>query len=242
MNHDEYGKMRDLEDHYWWFVARRRLALALLKKHAPDQPKTLDVGCGTGALLHHLQNQGEAHGLDYFPVALEFSQKRGLKNLLHGNAEAIPLQTETYDAVISLDTLEHVPNDEAAAQEIFRVLKPGGVFVMNVPAFQWLWGPHDVALMHQRRYTRQQVESLLQDQGFQIEKNTYSVFFLFPVVILRRLVEKRQKGPAQAKLPQVSEPVNNLLLKLMKLEASLLKRLSLPWGSSIITVARKPKG
>lgn len=241
MNQDEYGKMRDQEDHYWWFVSRRRLALSLLKKHSIANPKILDVGCGTGALLQHLQNKSEAHGLDYFPVALEFSAQRGLKNLIHGNAEAIPISTNTYDAIVSLDTLEHVPNDVAAAQEIFRILKPDGVFVMNVPAFKWLWGPHDVALMHQRRYTKKQVTTLLKNAGFTIEKASYSVFLLFPIVILRRLAEKLHRGPAEVKLPAVSSAFNQFLLRLMKFEASLFKRFNLPWGSSVVCVARKPK-
>lgn len=241
MNAAEYAKMRDLEDHYWWFVARRRLALSLLRDPQNPNQIILDVGCGTGALLARLQDQTEAHGLDYFPLALEFSAQRGLKNLVQGNAEAIPLQTGTYDAVVSLDTLEHVPDDVAAAAEIFRVLKPGGKFVMNVPAFTWLWGPHDVALMHQRRYTRRQVRDLLENAGFQVEKLSYSVFFLFPVVIVRRLLERTQKGPAQVKLPVVSPTFNRLLLVVMKTEASLFKRLGLPWGSSVVAVARKPQ-
>ncbi len=241
MNADEYGKMRDQEDHYWWFVARRRLALSLLKSYSCPNPKILDVGCGTGALLQHLQAENETYGLDYFPIALEFSAQRGLTNLIHGNAEAIPIADEVFDAIVSLDTLEHVPNDVAASQEIFRVLKPGGIFVMNVPAFKWLWGPHDVALMHQRRYTKRQVVQLLTNSGFTIEKSSYSVFLLFPIVILRRLAEKLHRGPAEVKLPNVSSGSNKALLMLMKLEASLFKRLNLPWGSSVVCVARKPR-
>ncbi len=233
--------MRDLEDHYWWFVARRQLALDLLNTHATQNPKSLDVGCGTGALLHHLQQSNEAHGVDYFPIALEFSAKRGITHLVHGNAEALPLATNTYDAVVSLDTLEHVPDHVAAAQEIFRVLKPGGIFVMNVPAFQWLWGPHDVALMHQRRYTRREVTRLLQNAGFKVEKASYSVFFLFPVVVLRRLLEKLQTGPAKVKLPRVSPAINRTLVRLMDAEARLFKSINLPYGSSVVALARKPK-
>ena len=240
MNAEEYGKMRDLEDHYWWFVARRQLALALLEEHAQQNGKLLDVGCGTGALLDHLQKDHETYGVDYFPIALEFSAKRGLKNLVHGNAEKIPLQSDCYDSVVSLDTLEHVPDHIAAYKEIFRVLKPGGTFVMNVPAFQWLWGPHDVALMHQRRYTRNEVARYLKDAGFQVQKVSYSVFLLFPIVIIRRILEKFQKGPAKVKLPSVSPGFNRFLIRLMEFEGGLFQKTNLPWGSSVVAVATKP--
>lgn len=240
MNADEYGKMRDMEDHYWWFVARRKLALALLGRFRTGSGRILDVGCGTGALLSHLQESGEAHGLDYFPVALEFSAQRGLKNLIHGNAEAMPIESGAYAAVVSLDTLEHVPDDVSAAAEIFRVLEPGGVFVMNVPAFRWLWGPHDVALMHQRRYTRSEVVALLQRAGFKVEVAGYSVFLLFPVVVVRRFLEKFARGEAQVKLPAVSGGFNRFLVRLMDWEARLFVSVGLPWGSSVVAVGRKP--
>ncbi|MCH8978845.1 MAG: class I SAM-dependent methyltransferase, partial [Armatimonadetes bacterium] len=154
MQTEEYGKMRQAEDHYWWFVSRRRLALALIKRFANSNERILDVGSGTGAVLTELQELGWASGLDFSPLAVKFCQDRELPNLMVGNAEAIPMRSATIDTVVSLDTLEHFADDEAAVSEIARVLRPGGVLVLNVPAFKWLWGPHDVALMHHRRYTK----------------------------------------------------------------------------------------
>ncbi|MDI9636885.1 methyltransferase domain-containing protein [Kamptonema cortianum] len=232
--------MRKLEDHYWWFVSRRNLALRLLKNRSQPDHKILDVGCGTGALLHQIQQQFWAAGLDFSHHALSFSRQRGLKHLLFADAQSIPLNDGSFDTVISLDTIEHVPNDAAAISEIFRVLKPGGTIIMNVPAFSWLWGPHDVALMHYRRYHRRQVIELLTQSGFQIEKCSYSVFFLFPVVVLRRAFEKLQRGEPKVRLPRVSRFTNTVLEKLMELEASLFVRLNLPWGSSVVAVATKP--
>ncbi len=233
--------MRELEDHYWWFISRRELALTLLDKHLRSSKSAmLDVGCGTGAVLTELEKRGKAVGVDLSHDALTFSKERGLNHLVYANAEQLPFGNAQFDAVISLDTIEHVPDHESAAAEIYRVLKPGGVFVMNVPAFNWLWGPHDVALMHQRRYTTQKVRELLEMQGFQIEKLSYSVFFLFPAVMLRRLTEKFQKGDAKVKLPQFSAGTNQLLTKLMRAESRLFQSLNLPWGSSVVCVAQKP--
>ena len=239
MNVDEYGKMREAEDHYWWFVSRRRLALALLDRFSPGARRVLDVGSGTGALLSELQNRTWAAGLDYSPLAVRFCQERRLTNLMVGNAERVPVRPGSLDAVVSLDTLEHVADHEAAVRSIARSLKPGGVLVLNVPAFRWLWGPHDVALMHHRRYRKSEVRAMLQRHGLRVEKLSYSVFLLFPVVILIRLLDKFKRGPAKVSLPKVSGPTNRFLVKLQDMEARWILAGSLPWGSSVVAVARK---
>lgn len=242
MQTDEYAKMRASEDVYWWFVARRRLALSLVRRFAQAGPRILDVGCGTGAVLSELASVGPTTGLDFSVVALQFAAERGLRPLVLGDAQKLPFHEGVFDVVVSLDTVEHVPDDGAAVGGVFRSLRPGGVFVMNVPAFAWLWGPHDVALMHCRRYTRGQVRDVLEAAGFQVELLTYSVFFLFPIVVFMRLCERFRKGPAQVRLPEVAKGLNTFLVKLMDFEASILAKVPLPWGSSVVAVARKPLG
>ena len=239
MHTEEYAKMRKAEDHYWWFVSRRRLALAMLDQFAGSKERILDVASGTGAVLTELQKLGWAGGVDFSPLAMEFCRDRGLPNLMVGNAETLPVRSSEFDAVVSLDTLEHVPDDEAAVSEIARVLKPGGVLILNVPAFKWLWGPHDVALMHQRRYTKRQIRELLERHGLKLEKLSYSVFLLFPVVILLRTFDKFRWGPAKVSLPRVSGGINSFLVKLQDMEARWIMGGSLPWGSSVVAVARK---
>lgn len=238
MNAEEYGRMRSLEDEYWWFVSRRRLALELLAENAPSGP-VLDVGCGTGALLEELQKTRDADGLDFSPLALDFARSRSLTGLFQGDAQCLPFATASYQAVVSLDTLEHVPDDKAAAAEMFRVLRPGGVVILNVPAFMWLWGPHDAALHHYRRYTSGQLREVLEEAGFQVELLSCGVFFLFPVVVLRRLLDKFKRGPAAVSLPTVPPVLNRALIALMKAEGRLMKKMPLPWGSSVTCVARK---
>ncbi|MCU0317112.1 MAG: methyltransferase domain-containing protein [Fimbriimonadaceae bacterium] len=240
MQRDEYGKMRELEDHYWWFVARRQVTLDLIRDHAKPGDRILDVGSGTGALLQELQAQYQAAGVDFSPLALGYSRSRGLTNLSLGNAEELPFASDSFDLVVSLDTIEHVPQDQKAVAEIFRVLAPGGTFVMNVPAFKWLWGPHDIALMHYRRYTKGQVRSLLRQAGFRVDKASYFVFTLFPIVVARRIVEKFDRGPAVVRMPVVSDMRNRALIRLMQSEAKFFHRFGLPWGSSVMAVGKKP--
>lgn len=233
--------MYEQEDTYWWFVGRRTLALRLLKRFVPSGSKLLDVGCGTGAGLSAFAENYQTYGADFSDLALGFCQSRGIPRILRADAQKMPLAADQFDAVISLDTVEHIPDDGAAVAEIFRMLKPGGVFVINVPAYRWLWGPHDVALMHQRRYRRRDVVRLLQGAGFEVEWASYSVFFLFPLVVASRLIDRLMRREAAAELPKVSPLLNRILIRLQRLEGKIALACPLPWGSSIGAVARKPQ-
>ncbi len=236
--------MFSLEDHYWWFVGRRRLALGLLKRAlAPrleDRPRVLDLGCGTGVVLRELGQWAEPIGVDMSPHALGFCRQRGLDETVQGDGICLPIQSNTIDAVIGLDIFEHIENDVAAFAEAYRVIRPGGYVVLSVPAFKSLWGPHDIALMHHRRYRRSEIRSRLEQAGFQVTKACYSVFFLFPIVVIWRIFEKRKKGPAKASLVSVPNWLNRLLIGFQETEAWLIARTNLPWGSSVIAVGKKP--
>ena len=243
MNADEYTKMFHLEDNYWWFVGRRRLALDLLGRFLPPvngRPWVLDLGCGTGVVLRELRAWAEPVGLDMSLLALGFCEQRGLSRLVQGDGAKLPFATASVDAVIGLDIFEHIEDDAAALREAMRVLRPGGVLVLSVPAFQALWGPHDVALMHFRRYTRPELRERLEQAGFEVRRVGYSVFFLFPLVVVWRLFEKRKKGPAKASLVAVPKWLNSMLIWLQNVEAALVRRVDLPIGSSVVAVARKP--
>jgi SAM-dependent methyltransferase len=233
--------MYELEDRYWWFVARRELALQFLRDWLPQQEnlRLLDVGCGTGKGQEAFQQFGSVYGIDFSQDGLEFCLSRGLTKITRADAQVLPIQAGMFNAVVTLDTIEHVPNDHAAIAEIARVLEPGGILLMNVPAYQWLWGPHDVALMHQRRYTTKQVRDLLEGQGFQIERLSYHICLLFPFVLLSRLLGKFQRGEPEAKLPKLPAFAESILKAVQKIEATIIRRFNLPWGSSVVAVARK---
>lgn len=235
----EYDKMRQAEDGYWWFVSRRRMARRLLRSHGLTSGALLDLGCGTGAFLNELPQGFLGYGLDASDAALSHAAIRGIPRLVAGDGEKLPFQNESFDAVVALDTLEHIRQHDDCAREIYRVLKPGGVLVMNVPAYRWLWGPHDVALHHFRRYVRRDVRALLAGPGFQVQALSYSVFLLFPAVLALRLLDKIKRGEARVHLPSVG-PFNSLLTWLQDVECSLMLRWPLPWGSSVVAVARKP--
>ncbi len=244
MNPAEYARMHALEDWYWWFVARRQAAAQFLRDHAPpDQPlHVLDAGCGTGGMLELYGKWPDviATGADLSPDALAFSRSRGHTRLVNADLGLLPFRTGTFSAVTALDVIEHIADDGRAIREISRVLRPGGILVASVPAYQFLWGPHDEALHHQRRYTAVEFRTLVQAAGLRVEKQTYLLAALFPIAAGLRLATRRRKLDGGALLPRVPHLVNRALIGLQAVELSLARHTSLPFGLTVLTVARKP--
>ena len=248
MKHEEYERMYRFEDRYWWFIARRHLILTLLGQHYPATGglQILDIGCGTGAMLDNLAPYGAVVGADFSPEALQFCTARGVHaSLSRADVRRLPFADSVFDVVTAMDIIEHIDDDKAAASEIFRVLKPGGRLLVSVPAFQSLWSEHDEALHHYRRYTSPRLKDLFQRVGLSVDKISYTVTSLFPPIWAYRqmsnlLPKRRAAGEKKANLVSFAGPINTALLKLSQWETGLVSRLNLPFGVSVVCVARKP--
>ncbi len=244
--------MYELEDSYWWFVARRELVRELMLRYGPvkdsERPQQsvwslLDVGCGTGATLKAIDDIGFAVGLDRSLEALQFCRQRGLGRLTQAMGEMLPVRAQSVDVVLALDLLEHIEDDAAAAKEFSRVLKPGGVLIATVPACPELWSEHDEALDHLRRYRARRLRKILTEAGFQIEKlSPIITLLLLPIAALRliqRVLPKKMGTPETAFIIP-PKTINWVLTALLRLERLWLRRFSLPVGVSLVAVARKP--
>ncbi|GAB4453170.1 MAG: class I SAM-dependent methyltransferase [Armatimonadaceae bacterium] len=246
MNLDEYAQMYRLEDEHWWFVSRRRLLKRAMDRFPPPAPadrprRLLDVGCGTGGTLDWIAPLGEVTGLDAEPVALDFCRKRGYGNLLLADATNLPLSQNSIEAVIALDVLEHIPDDHAATREIARVLAPGGMVYITVPAYRSLWSGHDVALMHQRRYVAGEIRSLLERNGLEVVYLTYALTAYFPLVWLIRKTRAllTPSAPPRADVGMTPRSLNGLLRFWLDIEGELALRVPLPFGLTVFAVGRK---
>jgi len=247
MDPAEYEKMYALEDTYWWFQGRRAVVMRMLERLSSFRDGgelVLDLGCGTGLMLEELQRRHRALGLDFSPLALEFSRRRGARNLLRGDAQALPLADATLALITALDIAEHVERDDLLFSEAFRVLKPGGHLVATVPAHPFLWSEHDDALHHCRRYTRETFSECLRAAGFRECRLSYCITFTFPVIVTFRILQRVFKRHSKPKTHIVVLPrwANMLLLASVKLEAFLLRWLDLPLGVTLAAVVRKPGG
>ena len=245
MNHDEYRKMRHLEETHWWFAARRDLLCRALDRYATrpgSNLRLLDVGCGTGGTLERLKPYGVAVGVDLEPLALRFCRERGLPHLVCASATALPFADNAFDVAVALDVLEHIPDHRAAAGEIARVLKPGGVLFATVPAYRALWSGHDDALMHQRRYVAREVSELLTGAGLRVEHLTYTVTAPLPVAFVLRRTSRllRPHAPPRADVAPTRPLLNRFLRGLLNMEGRWAVRRRVPLGLTVFAVGRKP--
>lgn len=242
MDSSLYQQMRDLEDRHWWFQGRRSIVASLMKaNNMPAGAKILDLGCGTGGNLAMLSQFGDVLGAELDEQAAQLANERGIAPVVRGKLpDALPLEAGAFQCVTLLDVLEHIEDDRATLNAVNALLAPGGELLLTVPAFQFLWGPHDEAHHHQRRYRAHQLQELLQGAGFEISKLSYCNTWLFPVAALVRLVRKcLPKGGAGTELALPPAPINALLASLFASERFLLSFMNLPFGISLVAKAKK---
>jgi ubiquinone/menaquinone biosynthesis C-methylase UbiE len=240
MQRDEYATMFRVEQTHWWYGALHRLIFQTLETELPDwrDQKILDAGCGTGAILQSLGNPARNVGIDLAPEAIEFCRQRGLKNVRQGDICHLPFADASFDAVICSSVIYHqwVSDVDAALREMHRVLRPGGLLIINVPAFRFLHSAHDAAVMTARRFRRPELQSLLRAQNFTIQRLTYWTTLLFPLAIVARTLGGSRMGrdfeTADASLAQKT------FAAIMSFELQLLRKLSLPFGVALLAVAR----
>jgi len=237
-----YEVMFDVEDYHWWFVGRRAIVFAqiedaLEESSAPRQ--ILDIGCGTGATMDHLKRYGEPHGIDLSEIPLSFSRRRGHHRVMRASATELPFAGESFDLVTALDLIEHLDNDVKGFSEIRRVLKPGAPAVIFVPAFRALWGPNDVQSGHKRRYRLNSLRAAVEAAGLRVERISYANFAMFVPIWLGRKILTWLGRAGQAENRLNHPLINHLLARIFSREANWLRRHRLPFGVSVICVARK---
>jgi SAM-dependent methyltransferase len=236
-----------VEDVHWWFVARRRIFLTLLDRYLEDGSegtrRILDVGCGTGTMLTYLARYGTAEGIDMDADAIEYCHERGLTRVSQAGAEHLPFADGSFGLVTALDVIEHIDDDRAALHEVRRVLRPGGNFLVAVPAYRFLWGRQDDINLHKRRYQARELRERLTTAGFEVVRLSYINAVLFPAIaavrLARHLLPKPENVQSDFTFP-APRPLNFLLGHVFGAERFVVRQLDLPFGVSIMALARKP--
>lgn len=235
METELFGRFYEVEDRHWWFVGRRRIVLDQLEQHG-GRGRILDLGCGTGGVLAHLDDYGEAYGIDPSPEATRFSHERGLAIALASGLN-LPFADQTFDAVLALDVIEHVDDDVGLLREVQRVLRPGGILVVTVPALPWLWSSHDDVNHHRRRYMRGSLARSIRAAGLEPVKISYYNALLLPLAVTRKVVH-RMNGTGDH-LETLPGPVNAMLRSVLSAELPAIRRWDIPLGASLVCTARR---
>jgi ubiquinone/menaquinone biosynthesis C-methylase UbiE len=172
---EEYKIMFAAEEHHWWYRGLRKILFSSINKYLPlSKAQVLDVGCGTGLLLKIFSKKHEIKGVDYSEEAISFCRLRGLKSLIKASVNELPFENNSFDLITCMDVLYHKGIDiRKSLSEIYRVLKPGGIFAINIPAFNFLYSSHDRAIETARRFTKKELKNLLKGNGFAIFKFSY---------------------------------------------------------------------
>jgi SAM-dependent methyltransferase len=244
MRDELYEEMFEMEQRHWWFAAKHRIVEHLLARMLPPPPpgqrhKIADLGCGCGMLLYRLKDRYEVVGVDGSPKAIEFCALRDVPVKLGDFPQNIPLEPDTYDAVLLLDVLEHLDRDVETAQAASKLLKPGGILMCTVPAYQWLWSPRDEHHQHFRRYSAQRFRDLMNATQLKLELVSFFNTALFPLAAAARLAAKLRRSDGMKDLRVPPQPINATLATVFASERHLLGRAPLPFGLSLIGVARK---
>lgn len=242
MNPNAYIEMSKDESNHWWFMGRREICKTIIRKITnAENLKILEVGCGTGGNLDFLSGFGNVSAFEMDPVALSLAkQKNPNCNILQGSCPSnIPYASEKFDLICLFDVLEHIEDDEETLKILKNMLKENGVLILTVPAYQWLYGPHDKFLHHKRRYTLTKLCELAKFAGLKTSKASYFNTFLFPIAAIARVKDKLSSNEQSTGTNKPQNLINKFLYAIFSMERHFLKRINFHFGVSIIGVFTK---
>jgi 2-polyprenyl-3-methyl-5-hydroxy-6-metoxy-1,4-benzoquinol methylase len=203
----------------------------------------LDAGCGTGRMLERAARYGAADGFDFSEEALRFCATRGLKNITRQDLNSWQPPMDAYDVIITMDVLCHstIVSEEDVYKKFHTALKPGGLLIVNLPAFEMLKRQHDRAVHTKKRYTKSPTVKEIKKIGFAIERGSYRVAFLFGIMLVKKTIERiTHDASMHSDLTPLPRWLNAVLLFVNRLENVIVgSGIPLPVGGSLFIVCRK---
>jgi SAM-dependent methyltransferase len=244
MREEVYDFIAQNEENHWWYESRRLIFISVLKKVLTEfsrDEKIYDIGCGGGGNFAVWSNFSDACiGVDISEKALDSCRKFGYKELILTDAGDLSKIISNDASLVTLcDVLEHVEDDKRVLEETYRILKTGGFFFVTAPAYEFLWGGADTLSLHKRRYSRKRLIQLLQGAHFKLVRSTYFNTFLFPSILVVRLMERFLKLNSRMECEPLHGILNGVLKTIFSFESPLIKYFNLPFGVSLMAIAKK---
>lgn len=241
MDPSHLQELVQLEDNYWWHVAKRQLVTRLLRKHCPPPGRLVEGGIGSGRNLVEFSQMGyDVTGFDLMPESVQHVKNRGIEDVrVHDLGESWPVDQESLTAVVLLDVLEHVPDPVQVLTHVHKALKPGGAVIVTVPAHPWLYSRWDEQLGHFRRYTVAEFRRHARESSFRVQWLNYWNSFTMPAAVAVRGWEKLFPRRTQPDFPEVSSLTNRALLTAAAAERWCMNSIGVPMGLSLAGVLTK---
>ncbi|MBZ9784463.1 class I SAM-dependent methyltransferase [Pseudomonas sp. REP124] len=237
-----FESLASSEARHWWFRARNRLILWVLKSRAAKFQNFLEIGCGTGFVLDGISRnfpEAELFGTEYFEEGLAHARGRIPTATFEQMDARLLSDVERYDLIGAFDVIEHINEDEAVISNISRALNKNGCLLLTVPQHRWLWSEADERACHVRRYTRAELIGKVRKAGLEVQYVTSFVSLLVPLMWLSRQ-RRGQKNAEKNSEFDISDTTNRMLEFAMKVEFKLIQLgLPLPFGGSLLVLAKK---
>lgn len=232
----------NLWNRHWWWQARKRFVGGHVARLARERQlhDILDIGCGNGLFFDVLSRYGTVRGIE--PDASLVSDHGKWRSHIEVRPFTADYPTDRpLDLILMLDVLEHIADDAAAVRHVHALLKPGGYYLLTVPAMMWLWSMHDVVNQHHRRYTKRTLRTVLEAAGFRILRLQYFFGWTVAPMLLRRVLKPGKGKPEDYRVEVPPGPINGTMYTLSVTEQAIMGSLGTPVGSSVLAIAQKPE-
>lgn len=245
MDPSAYERWFEVEQHFWR-VGRRQFLIELIGGEPPEgaageRPRVLDIGGACSILSQELKQFGDVVMVEPDAPTAAFAREQFGLDVRVGRLPHELGVEGPFDLITLFDVIEHVEDDLAALETARRLLRPGGKLVVTVPALMMLWGDHDVANHHFRRYEKAELRSVIERAGFRISRLSFFISLLFPLIYAERAVNQLRginpKAQFDVKVPP--KPINRAMLAVMTVERMLMRKLNMPIGSSLVAVCHR---
>jgi SAM-dependent methyltransferase len=242
MEKTEYIYLFRNEKKYWWHISKRVFINTFLSSfQKSSHTRILDAGCGTGGNISLLRQYGHVEAVDVSPIGVALCKKRGYTFVKKASIEKLPFPENSFDLITLFDVLYHrsIHDDVKVLRHIYTRVKPGGYLLVTDCAFGFLFGPHDVNNHARTRYSLPELKRKLRQSGFTVVRGSYMFCFTFPLFTFSRLLSKIKFTETILVENNIHPFINTVLLVIERVENAFLRRINLPFGSSVIILAQR---
>lgn len=216
MDLKETAILGDRVGEHWYYRSKSAALRNLIGEHL-NGGSVLDVGAGAGYFARDLVH----HGLTREVICVDPGYADDRDEPVADGILRFRREVDSTDSELALfmDVLEHVDDDVGLLRHYARLLGPGHLVAITVPAFQWLWSDHDVFLEHRRRYSLRGLERVVGEAGLIVVQGNYFFGAVLPIASAVRLSGRvRTRRSAASSLKQHSPLANRVLAGVCQIE------------------------